>query len=97
MSKHTIQDKVVLIAGGAKNLGGLIARDLAQHGARAVAIHYNSAASKADADATAGAIRAAGAVLGEVAGDQAAEVLGAAGDEDHLAVDGVLCHGHVSL
>jgi NAD(P)-dependent dehydrogenase (short-subunit alcohol dehydrogenase family) len=37
---------VVLIAGGAKNLGGLIARDLAQHGAKAVAIHYNSAATR---------------------------------------------------
>ena len=61
MAQHSIDGKVVLIAGGAKNLGGLIARDLAQHGARAVAIHYNSAASKADADATAGAIRAAGA------------------------------------
>lgn len=45
---------------GAKNLGGLIARDLAQHGAKAVAIHYNSAASKADADATVAAIQAAG-------------------------------------
>jgi NAD(P)-dependent dehydrogenase (short-subunit alcohol dehydrogenase family) len=61
MAQHSIDGKVVLIAGGAKNLGGLIARDLAQHGARAVAIHYNSAASKADADATVGAIRAAGA------------------------------------
>lgn len=28
---HSIQGKVVLIAGGAKNLGGLIARDLARH------------------------------------------------------------------
>ena len=37
MAQHSIDGKVVLIAGGAKNLGGLIARDLAQHGARAVA------------------------------------------------------------
>ncbi|MDM0017217.1 SDR family oxidoreductase [Variovorax saccharolyticus] len=59
--KHSIQGKVVLIAGGAKNLGGLIARDLARQGARAVAIHYNSAASKADADATVAAIEEAGA------------------------------------
>ncbi|HGL5238835.1 TPA: short-chain dehydrogenase, partial [Burkholderia multivorans] len=50
MATHTLADKVVLIAGGAKNLGGLIARDLASHGAKAVAIHYNSAATRAQAD-----------------------------------------------
>ncbi len=61
MANHSIKGKVVLIAGGAKNLGGLIARDLAQHGAKAVAIHYNSASSKAEADATVAAIRATGA------------------------------------
>ena len=43
MADHSIKGKTVLIAGGAKNLGGLLARDLAQQGARAVAIHYNSA------------------------------------------------------
>ncbi|MFQ6706521.1 KR domain-containing protein, partial [Bordetella pertussis] len=56
MADHSIQGKVALIAGGAKNLGGLIARDLAAHGARAIAIHYNSPASKADADATVAAL-----------------------------------------
>ncbi|MFJ3044787.1 SDR family oxidoreductase [Herbaspirillum chlorophenolicum] len=61
MSKHSIQGKIVLIAGGAKNLGGLIARDLAAHGAKAVAIHYNSMSSKADADKTVAAIEQAGA------------------------------------
>jgi len=61
MADHSIKGKTVLIAGGAKNLGGLIARDLAQQGAKAVAVHYNSAASKADADATVAAIKAAGA------------------------------------
>jgi len=60
MADHSIKGKTVLIAGGAKNLGGLIARDLAQQGARAIAIHYNSAASKADADATVADIAAAG-------------------------------------
>ncbi len=58
-SQH--QRQTVIIAGGAKNLGGLIARDLAAHGAKAIAIHYNSAASKADADATVAAVKAAGA------------------------------------
>ena len=61
MADHSIKGKTVIIAGGAKNLGGLIARDLAAHGAGAVAIHYNSAASKAAADATVADVRAAGA------------------------------------
>mgnify|MGYP006209783487 CR=1 FL=1 len=34
MTDHSIRGKVALIAGGAKNLGGLIARDLAGQGAR---------------------------------------------------------------
>lgn len=61
MADHSIKGKTVLIAGGAKNLGGLIARDLAAHGAKAVAIHYNSVSSQADADKTVAAIQAAGA------------------------------------
>jgi NAD(P)-dependent dehydrogenase (short-subunit alcohol dehydrogenase family) len=61
MSQHSIQGKVVLIAGGGKNLGGLLARDLAAQGAKAVAVHYNSAASKAEADATVAAVQQAGA------------------------------------
>ena len=61
MSIHSIEGKVVLIAGGGKNLGGLLARDLAAHGAKAVAIHYNSAASRAEADATANAVEKNGA------------------------------------
>lgn len=69
MSKHTIKGKVVLIAGGAKNLGGLIARDLAAQGAKAVAIHYNSAASAAEAKETAAAIERAGAKAVTLQGD----------------------------
>lgn len=61
MVDHGIKGKTVLIAGGAKNLGGLLARDFAQQGAKAVAIHYNSDAAKADADETVAAIKAAGA------------------------------------
>ena len=61
MADHSIQGKVALIAGGAKNLGGLIARDLAAQGARAIAVHYNSPSSRTDAEATVAAIRAAGA------------------------------------
>lgn len=69
MTDHAIKGKVVLIAGGAKNLGGLLARDLAQHGAKAVAIHYNSAATQAAAEATVAAIRAAGAQAVALQGD----------------------------
>lgn len=58
---RTIAGKNVLIAGGAKNLGGLISRDLAGQGATAVAVHYNSEGSRAAADETAAAVRALGA------------------------------------
>jgi NAD(P)-dependent dehydrogenase (short-subunit alcohol dehydrogenase family) len=61
MANHSIKGKTVVIAGGAKNLGGMIARDLAAQGAEAVAIHYNSAGSKAAADETLAAIESAGA------------------------------------
>lgn len=61
MVDHGIKGKTVIIAGGAKNLGGLIARDLAAHGAKAIAIHYNSGSSAADAEATVAAIKATGA------------------------------------
>jgi len=69
MDRHSIHGKTVLIAGGAKNLGGLIARDLAVHGAKAVVIHYNSAASQADAERTVSAIEQAGAKALALQGD----------------------------
>ncbi|WP_254684503.1 SDR family oxidoreductase [Edaphosphingomonas haloaromaticamans] len=61
MADHSIKGKTVLIAGGAKNLGGLLAADLALHGAKAVAIHYNSASTAPDAEQTVAAIKLAGA------------------------------------
>jgi len=61
MSRNGIDGKVVLITGGAKNLGGLLAREFAEHGAKAVAIHYNSDATKAAAEETVAAIKSAGA------------------------------------
>ncbi|MGD9896246.1 MAG: SDR family oxidoreductase [Candidatus Methylacidiphilaceae bacterium] len=67
--KHRIQGKIALIAGGAKNLGGLIARDLAEQGAKAVVIHYRSAADKAAAEATVAAIEKAGAKGLALSGD----------------------------
>jgi NAD(P)-dependent dehydrogenase (short-subunit alcohol dehydrogenase family) len=61
MTDNTIASKNILIAGGAKNLGGLISRDLAAQGARAVAVHYNSESTRAAAEETASAIEEAGA------------------------------------
>ncbi len=60
MTNSAISGKTVLIAGGAKNLGGLLARDFAAHGAKAIVIHYNSVASAPDAEATVAAVQAAG-------------------------------------
>jgi NAD(P)-dependent dehydrogenase (short-subunit alcohol dehydrogenase family) len=69
MADHAIKGKTALIAGGGKNLGGLIARDLAAQGARAIAVHYNSPGSKAEADATVAALKAAGASAYAFQGD----------------------------
>jgi len=59
MVKNDLSGKVVLIAGGAKNLGGLLSRNVAAKGAK-VAIHYNSDSTAADATATLAAIKKAG-------------------------------------
>ncbi|KGJ02331.1 NAD(P)-dependent dehydrogenase, short-chain alcohol dehydrogenase family [Paracoccus halophilus] len=69
MSRNSIEGKVVLITGGAKNLGGLLAREFAKAGAKAVAIHYNSDSAKVAADETVAAIKAAGAEAVAFQGD----------------------------
>jgi len=88
MADHSIEGKVVLIAGGAKNLGGLIARDLAAQGAKAVAIHYNSTASRADAAATVSSIQALGAQAVALRGD-----LTTAGAVEKLFADAIAAVG----
>ncbi|WP_284462452.1 SDR family oxidoreductase [Chryseobacterium sp.] len=60
MSKNDLQNKVILIAGGAKNLGGLLSRNFAAKGAK-LAIHYNSDATKPDAEKTLEEVKALGA------------------------------------
>ena len=79
MADHAIKGKTVLITGGAKNLGGLIARDMAAHGAKAVAIHYHSPAARAEADATVVALKNAGveavALQGDLTNAKAMETL----------------------
>jgi NAD(P)-dependent dehydrogenase (short-subunit alcohol dehydrogenase family) len=69
MLDHTLKGKVVIIGGGAKNLGGLIARQLAESGAAAIVVHYNSDATKAAADETVAAVKAAGADGCAIQGD----------------------------
>jgi len=59
MARNDLKDKVVLIAGGAKNLGGLLSIDLATKGAK-LAIHYNSEQTKAAAEKTLATIKANG-------------------------------------
>jgi NAD(P)-dependent dehydrogenase (short-subunit alcohol dehydrogenase family) len=92
MADHSINGKVVLIAGGAKNLGGLIARDLAQQGAKAVAIHYNSAASQADAEATVAAVKAAGVQAVAIQAD-----LTTAGAVEKLFADAIAAVGRPDI
>ncbi|MGE7774767.1 SDR family oxidoreductase [Chitinophaga sp. NPDC101104] len=60
MARNDVKGKTVLIAGGAKNLGGLLSRSFAEKGANLV-IHYNSDSSGADAIKTFADVRAAGA------------------------------------
>lgn len=60
MSRNDLNGKVILIAGGAKNLGGLLSRDFAAKGAKLV-IHYNSDNTKADAEKTLEEVKTLGA------------------------------------
>ncbi len=57
MSK--LAGKSAVVAGGGKNLGGLVSRHLADLGAN-VAVHYNSPSTEAEARETAAAVEAAG-------------------------------------
>lgn len=68
MRNNDLSGKIVLIAGGGKNLGGLLSRQFAALGARLV-IHYNSENTKADAEKTLADVRAAGADAILVQGD----------------------------
>lgn len=92
MANHDIKGKTVLIAGGAKNLGGLIARDLAAQGAKAVVIHYNSAATQAAAEETAAAVRQAGAEALALQAD-----LTSAGAVEKLFADAVAAVGRPDI
>lgn len=68
MSSHTLHGKVAIVAGGGKNLGALTSRTLAENGARIV-VHYNSDASKPDAEATTQAVKDLGSDAYTTQGD----------------------------
>lgn len=68
MSRHTLKGKVAIIGAGAKNLGGLISRDLATGGAKVV-VHYNSDATRQDAEATVKAVKYLGSDAYATQGD----------------------------
>ena len=68
MSKIDLNGKVTLVAGGAKNLGGLISREFAASGSKVV-VHYNSASTESDADATVNAITDLGGEAIAIQGD----------------------------
>ncbi|PWJ56905.1 NAD(P)-dependent dehydrogenase (short-subunit alcohol dehydrogenase family) [Dyadobacter jejuensis] len=60
MSTTNLKDKVVLIAGGGKNLGALLSKNFAVKGAK-LAIHFNSDSSKAESEATLAMVQSLGA------------------------------------
>lgn len=68
MTNQTLKGKVVVVGGGAKNLGGLISRSFGVDGAKVV-VHYNSDATKAAADETVKAVKAAGGDAFAIQGD----------------------------
>jgi len=59
MAGQTLKGKVVVVGAGAKNRGGHISRTFGTDGA-SVVVHYNSDSTKASADETVSAIKAAG-------------------------------------
>ncbi|OXM46457.1 short chain dehydrogenase [Amycolatopsis thailandensis] len=68
MSEQNLNGTVAVIAGGAKNLGGLLSATLGQAGAKIV-VHYHGDASAADAEKTVEAVRNAGSEAIAVQGD----------------------------
>lgn len=60
MNRNDVKGKVVLIAGGGKNLGALLSKDFAAKGAK-IAIHYNSDGAKAESEKTLAEVKAMGA------------------------------------
>lgn len=68
MAKNDLTDKVVLVAGGAKNLGGLVSREFASQGAKIV-VHYHSKGAQEEAAATVRAVESMGSEAFILQGD----------------------------
>ena len=68
MSNNLLKGKVAVIGAGAKNLGGLISRELAKEGAKVV-VHYNSDQTRPDAEATVQAVKDLGTDAYAIQGD----------------------------
>lgn len=68
MTTQSLQGKVVVVGAGAKNLGGLISREFAKEGAK-IAVNYNSATTKQDAESTVKAVQSFGGEAYATQGD----------------------------
>ncbi|WP_216206421.1 SDR family oxidoreductase [Amycolatopsis aidingensis] len=68
MAEHTLRDKVAVIGGGAKNLGGLLSTSFAAAGAKVV-VHYHGDSTANDAEKTVRAVQDAGSQAVAVQGD----------------------------
>jgi NAD(P)-dependent dehydrogenase (short-subunit alcohol dehydrogenase family) len=68
MPAPTLAGKVVVVAGGAKNLGGLISRNLGADRAK-IAVHYNSQATAGAARETVEAVKSSGGDAIPIQGD----------------------------
>jgi NAD(P)-dependent dehydrogenase (short-subunit alcohol dehydrogenase family) len=68
MAAQTLAGKVVVVGGGAKNLGGLISRNLGVERAR-IAVHYNSSATAGAAEETVKAVKESGSDAFAIQGD----------------------------
>jgi len=68
MIDHSLPGKILLIGGGAKNMGGLLSRTFAERGAK-ICLHFNSESSRADAEKTVSDIEAKGGEAIAVQGD----------------------------
>jgi NAD(P)-dependent dehydrogenase (short-subunit alcohol dehydrogenase family) len=69
---NRLEGEIALVTGAARNIGAATAIRLAAEGA-AVAVHYHSEGSRADAEAVAGGIRAEGGRAIAIGGDVASE------------------------
>ncbi|NHN84590.1 SDR family oxidoreductase [Acetobacter musti] len=69
MADHSLKGKTALITGGAKNLGALIAHDLADNGVAAIAIHHHGDETKAEAGKVVAALTEKGVKAVALQGD----------------------------